>query len=61
MNNDYHKQLLSQRNFLQKMLENTPATAALTRMSDEAQLRRVQEKLDKLGVIAKDHVIENHL
>jgi len=35
------------------MLEKTPATAALTRMSDEAQLRRVQGKLDKLGVIAK--------
>jgi len=60
MNNDYHKQLLSQRNFLQKMLEKTPAAAALIHMSNEAQLRRVQEKLDKLGVIAKDPEIENH-
>jgi len=61
MNNDYHKQLLSQRDFLQKMLEKTPTTAVLARMSDEAQLRKVQEKLDKLGIIAKAPAIENHL
>lgn len=41
--------LRSERTFLQRQLEKTPETAQLTRTSDEARLRRVEQKIRDLG------------
>ena len=41
--------LRSERTFLQRQLEKTPETAQLTRASDEARLRRVEQKIRDLG------------
>ena len=41
--------LRSERTFLQRQLEKTPETAQLTRASDEARLRMVEQKIRDLG------------
>lgn len=48
MNNEDRQHLLAERTFLQRMLAKTPATARLTRMSDEARLRKVEAQLAAL-------------
>ena len=48
MNNEDRQHLLAERTFLQRLLAKTPATARLTRMSDEARLRKVEAQLAAL-------------
>lgn len=48
MNNEDRRNLLAERTFLQRLLAKTPATARLTRMSDEARLRKVEAQLAAL-------------
>ncbi len=48
MNNEDLQHLLAERTFLQRLLAKTPATARLTRMSDEARLRKVEAQLAAL-------------
>jgi len=48
MNNEERQHLLAERMFLQRMLAKTPATARLTRMSDEARLRKVEAQIASL-------------
>jgi len=48
MNNEDRQHLLAERTFLQRLLEKTPAHARLTRMSDEARLRKVEAQLAAL-------------
>ena len=48
MNNEDRQHLLAERTFLQRLLAKTPATAWLTRMSDEARLRKVEAQLAAL-------------
>lgn len=48
MNNEDRQHLLAERAFLQRLLAKTPATARLTRMSDEARLRKVEAQLAAL-------------
>lgn len=48
MNNEDRQHLLAERTFLQRMLAKTPTTARLTRMSDEARLRKVEAQLAAL-------------
>jgi len=48
MNNEDRQHLLAERTFLQRLLAKTPSTARLTRMSDEARLRKVEAKLAAL-------------
>jgi len=47
MSYEDRQHLLAERAFLQKMLAKIPAAARLTRMSDEARLRKVEEQLAK--------------
>ena len=48
MNNEDRQHLLAERTFLQRLLAKTPSTARLTRMSDEARLRKVEAQLAAL-------------
>jgi len=48
MNNEDRQHLLAERTFLQRLLAKTPASARLTRMSDEARLRKVEAQLAAL-------------
>jgi hypothetical protein len=48
MNNEDRQYLLAERTFLQRLLAKTPPTARLTRMSDEARLRKVEAQLAAL-------------
>lgn len=48
MNNEDRQHLLAERTFLQRLLAKTLATARLTRMSDEARLRKVEAQLAAL-------------
>lgn len=48
MNNEDRQHLLAERTFLQRLLAKTPAKARLTRMSDEARLRKVEAQLAAL-------------
>ena len=48
MNSEDRPYLLAERSFLQRMLNETPATARLTRMSDNARLRKVEAQLAAL-------------
>ena len=48
MNNEDRQHLLAERTFLLRMLADTPATARLTRMSQEARLRKVEAQLAAL-------------
>lgn len=48
MNNEDRQHLLAERTFLQRLLAKTPAAARLTRMSDEARLRKVEAQLAAL-------------
>lgn len=48
MNNEDRQHLLAERTFLQRMLAETPVTARLTRMSEEARLRKVEAQLAAL-------------
>lgn len=48
MNNEDRQHLLAERTFLQRLLAKTPATGRLTRMSDEARLRKVEAQLAAL-------------
>lgn len=46
--NDTLQSLLAERALLQQMIATTPATAVLTRMSEEARLRRVEAQIAAL-------------
>jgi hypothetical protein len=48
MNSQDRQHLLAERTLLQRLLAKTPATARLTRMSDEARLRKIEVQLAKL-------------
>ena len=48
MNNEDLQHLLAERTFLQRMLADTPTTARLTRMSQEARLHTVEAQLAAL-------------
>lgn len=48
MNREDRQHLLAERNFLTRLLASTPTTARLTRMSDEARLRKVEAELAAL-------------
>ena len=48
MNNEDRQHLLAERTFLQRMLADTPTTARLTRMSQEARLHTVEAQLAAL-------------
>jgi len=48
MNAEDRNHLLSERTFLRRELVETPATARLTRMSMEARLRQVEDRLGGL-------------
>ncbi|WP_309266608.1 hypothetical protein [Aeromonas salmonicida] len=48
MNNADRQHLLAERISLQRMLASMPATARLTRMSQEARLRKIEAQLDAL-------------
>ena len=52
MNNEDRQHLLAERTFLQRMLADTPTTARLTRMSQEARLHTVEAQLaDRKSVV----------
>ncbi len=48
MNNEDRQYLLAERTFLKRMLVETPPNARLTRMSDEARLRKVEAQIAAL-------------
>lgn len=48
MNNEDRQHLLAERTFLKRMLAQTPTTARLTQMSEEARLRKVEAQLAAL-------------
>ncbi|HBN9538654.1 hypothetical protein ACEOSV_29885 [Pseudomonas aeruginosa] len=48
MNSEDRQHLLAERTFLKRMLAETPPTARLTRMSEEARLRKVEAQLAAL-------------
>lgn len=56
MNNEERQHLLAERTFLQRMLAETPTTARLTRMSEEARLRKVGARLATLPADEKTPV-----
>jgi len=53
MNNEDRPYLLAERTFLKRMLVETPPNARLTRMSDEARLRKVEAQLAALPADAQ--------
>ena len=53
MNNEDRPYLLAERTFLKRMLVETPPNARLTRMSDEARLRKVEAQLAALPAAAQ--------
>lgn len=48
MNMDRRNFLLAERTAVKRMLDKLPATAILTRMSDEARLRNIEAELGAL-------------
>ena len=48
MNDQDRHDLLAQRSFLRRMLAKTPENATLTRMSDQARLRKIEAQLAEL-------------
>lgn len=48
MNDEARQHLLAERSFLLRMLAKTPEKATLTRMSDQARLRKVEDQLAEL-------------
>jgi len=53
MNHEDRQHLLAERSFLLRMLAKTPEKASLTRMSDQARLRKVEARLAELPAQCK--------